>query len=91
MKAVDDRELNSYELYWRKDGACNLSGVTKDDKQKPAVYKLYDFTKGGNRHNRPKNGSIYYEVEIMKVDKSCLFVPSGRNSSKRIDNICLGK
>ena len=63
------REVNSYEVYWKDDGKCNISsyvvktskgtknvlllstvepllGVTKDDKRKPGLYKVYDFTKG---------------------------------------------
>ena len=70
IKDIQNRDDNSYLLFWRSDGLCNLSsyvskskkgkknvlvvstveplmGVTKDEVKKPAVIKLYDFSKGG--------------------------------------------
>ena len=92
VKAVDERELNSYDLYWRNDGKCNLSsyvvktskgkknvlllstvepllGVTKDDKQKPALYKLYDFTKGGTDIIDQKMGAYTTKSKSRKWTK----------------------
>ena len=47
-----------------------LLGITKDDKQKPAVYKLYDYTKG-DRHNLNIlvfTGLRFYFVEYKNIN-----------------------
>ena len=66
--------LCSYNVKTKSKGKKNvlmlttirpLLGITKDDKKKPALYKLYDFTKGGwGRHCGPKNFILYCEGKM---------------------------
>lgn len=52
-----------------------LRGVTKDDgKKKLAVFKLYDFTKGGTDLAGPEDGNINMKAKVPKVDNECSFV-----------------
>ena len=92
LKTVNNRDMNSYALYWRKDGKCNISsyvvktskgkknvmvvstvepilGITKDDKKKPGLYKLYDFTKGGTDIVDQKMGSYTTKAKSRKWTK----------------------
>lgn len=48
-----DLEVLSKPIILMLSTAQPLLGVTKDDKKcKPAIYKLYDFNKGGTDSNR---------------------------------------
>ena len=127
VKAVDERELNSYDLYWRNDGKCNLSsyvvktskgkknvlllstvepllGVTKDDKQKPALYKLYDFTKGGTDIIDQKMGAyttksksrkwtkvaFSYLLDTIRVNASTIYALANNKHPKEIKSFHFG-
>ena len=96
IKPVENREVNSYLLFWRSDGLCNISsyvpstskgkknvmvvstlqpllGVTKDDKTKPAIIKLYDFTKGGTDIVDQKMGAYTTKSKSRKWTKVVFF------------------
>lgn len=52
----------------------SLLGVTKDDQQKkPAIYKLYDFTKGGT-DIIDQRINFYTQYQVQKMDSQCIFI-----------------
>ena len=61
--------LHSYVVKAKSTGLRNILlpstlepiiAVTQDDsKQKPQIYKVYDFTKEGDRYNRPTNPVLH--------------------------------
>ena len=124
---VANRDVNSYLLYWRSDGLCNISsytpktakgkknvmvvstveplmGVTKDDKTKPAVIKLYDFTKGGTDIVDQKMGAyttksksrkwskvvFFYLLDTIRVNASTVFALATKKSPTKINSFDFG-
>ena len=102
IKPVTNREENSYLLFWRKDGLCNIStyvpktakgkenvmvvsmvqsliGVTKDEKTKPAVIKLYDFK---------KNGCLNDKIKVEEMNKSFFLLFVGYHPCQRVNSVC---
>ena len=48
-------------------------GVTKGGgKEKPALYKLYDFTKGGTDIVDQKNLLLHKQGKISKMENGCI-------------------
>lgn len=67
--------LHSYVVHTKSTGKRNvlllctvppIVGVTKDDKRKPAVYKLYDMTKGGTDIVDQRMGSFTSKSKSRK-------------------------
>ena len=112
LKDVSQREANSTEIYWEKNGDLVLGsyvvntkskqkknvmmlstlrpilGTTIDDKKdKPALYKLYDFTKGGTdivdqrmafytskvKSRKWSMVAFSYVLDMARVNSSTLF------------------
>lgn len=127
LKTVNNRGINSYELYWRDDGKCNISsyvvktskgkknvmvvstvepvlGITKDDKKKPALYKLYDFTKGGTDIIDQKMGSyttkaksrkwtkvaFSYLLDTIRVNASTIYAMVNKTDPKKVNSFEFG-
>ena len=127
IKKMEHREVNSYEVYWKDDGKCNISsyvvktskgkknvlllstvepllGVTKDDKRKPGLYKVYDFTKGGTDIIDQKMGSyttksktrkwpkvaFAYLVDTIRVNASTVYALANKMDPKKVASFDFG-
>ena len=82
--------LHSYVVK-AKSEQCHryLQLHTKDDnKSKPAIYKLYDFSKGETDIIDQKNGVLQLYIEIKELDYECILIRFEHMSSERQHDIC---
>jgi len=81
-----------------------LLGVTKDEKKKPAIIKLYDFTKGGTDIIDQKMGSyttkskgrrwtvaaFSYLLDSTRVNATTLYALANNLNPKKLDSFSIG-
>ena len=103
-ETAKDIAINTYTVKTKSKGTKNvlllsttrpLLGITKDDaKHKPAIYKLYDFTKGGTdivdqkmstytckaKSKKWKHVAFYYMLDTARVNaQTILALRQGKN------------
>lgn len=106
--------LHSYVVKTKSSGARNvlllttmkpILAVTKDDgKQKPAIYKLYDFTKGGTdivdqraesftckaKSNRWTMVAFYYCLDICRINAATIMAMNEGTDPRKTDSFEFG-
>ena len=75
-------------LYYCKHGPPLLATTKDDNKSKPAIYKLYDFSKGETDIIDQKNGVLQLYIEIKALDYECILIRFEHMSSERQHDIC---
>ena len=109
-----DMALCSYNVKTKSKGKKNvlmlttmrpLLGITKDDgKNKPALYKLYDFTKGGDRHCGPKISyytakaksskwkmvAFYFILDTTRVNAQTILALKENKNPRKINSFEIG-
>ena len=60
-----------------------ILGITNDyEKNKLALYKLYNFTGGWYRYSGPEKGNVYNETKIAQMAYGSIFLPPRYSKSK---------
>ena len=70
-------------LYYCKQCHRFLQLQKDDNKSKPAIYKLYDFSKGETDIIDQKNGVLQLYIEIKALDYECILIRFEHMSSER--------
>ena len=106
--------IHSYVVKTKSSGPRNvlllttmkpILAITKDDgKKKPAIYKLYDFTKGGTdivdqraesytckaKSNRWTLVGFYYVLDICRINASTIMAMNERTDPRKTDSFEFG-